>query len=161
MIWLAIAVAAEPVPPPTVTVQPDGTVICRAFIAANEQEVRAALQDPVKAALMTPDVHSATATKAGDCVRMKVETRGLWSPLKYTALRCPEKSGWRTTLETSEDFSAMESSWKLVPQEGGTDVELSVKSSPNLAVPKALITKTTQKSVLTTVKALLEKLKGR
>jgi hypothetical protein len=156
MFWLVYAaVAAEP----TVTVSDDGTVICRAFIAANEAEVRAALADPVKAALMTPDVNSASATNAGDCVRMKVETRGLWSPLRYTALRCPEKKGWRTTLEKSDDFSAMESSWRVEPADGGTSIELSVKSSPNLSVPKALITKTTQRSVLSTVKALIEKVR--
>jgi hypothetical protein len=157
VLMFTLAFAAEP----TVTVNSDGTVICSAFIAADEAAVKAALADPVASAMMNPDVNTASASKTGECVRMAVETRGLWNPLKYTALSCPQTHGWHTRLEKSDDFSEMESTWRMEQRDGGTKVELAVKASPNLSVPKAFITKSTQKSVLTTVKALIEKVTRR
>jgi hypothetical protein len=145
---------------PTVEVATDGSVVGRVVVEAPESAVRAAIPE-LQASGVNSNVLSVVQTRDGSCTAIQRSTRGLYRPLQLSTRFCPTAQGWREWLVSSEDFTAYEAEWTLVPTADGTTVQFRVKSGVNLMVPQSMLTSGTVSGVKETFEALLRKLTSR
>lgn len=138
------ALAAEP----TVSTEADGTVRGAVVLEMSPAEAMEALADPELARSINPDVVALQRlSTAGDCTDLDISTRGMWRPLQMTARRCKTSNGFRETLLSSDDFTAQEATWTVTDHPDGALLEYTLKSEPNLPVPRALIQDNMKRSV--------------
>ncbi len=150
---MALARAQEP----TMSVEPDGTIVATVEVAATAEAIRGVLDDPMAVSRLSPDVLSTTEVPGAPagCQRLARETRGLFRPLKMSLQRCRTETGWREELVSSEDFEAYASAWSLTPSATGTRIEYRVRTDVNLPVPRAALTAAIKDAAATTVKNLV------
>jgi hypothetical protein len=154
LLLATLAAAAEP----QVEVADDGAVIARLKVEAGEQQVRAAIPG-LQQAGVNSNVLSVSAAPDGSCTAFSRTTRGLYRPLQLRTRFCPTSTGWREFLVSSDDFTAYEAEWTLRPSsDGGTQVQLRVKSDINLMVPDGLLRSGTIAGVKETFDALVRRL---
>ncbi|MCO4743915.1 MAG: hypothetical protein KC912_03940 [Proteobacteria bacterium] len=143
-LFASSAFAAEPV----VASQSDGTVVGSVVLNVTPEEAMDMLGDAELARSINPDVVSLqTLGSSGPCTDLDISTRGMWRPLKMKARRCRTTDGFRETLIESADFDAQEATWTVSEHPEGALLEYSLKSEPNLPVPRALIQDNMRKSV--------------
>lgn len=133
---------------PVVASHSDGTVKGSVVLSVSPEEALAALANPEVAASINPDVVALKAVSTtGDCTDLNISTRGMWRPLKMKARRCKTSDGFHETLVSSDDFSAQEAIWTVSEHPDGALLEYSLRSEPNLPVPRALVQDNMRKSV--------------
>jgi hypothetical protein len=144
-IFLAsTAVAGDP----TVSTDADGTVRGEVVLAMSPSEAMTALSDPELARSINPDVVALQRlATSGACTDLDIATRGMWRPLKMKARRCQTSNGFRETLLESDDFAVQEAIWTVSEHPEGALLEYTLKSEPNLPVPRALIQDNMRRSV--------------
>lgn len=158
--FVASMVFAQETPPPepAITVQADGTYVCRVTVAASAEEVEALLADPVAAARLSPDVLSIQANPAGPCQTLTTTSRGMLSALKFTSKRCPTADGWHEELVASEDFSEFDGTWTVSAVDPSTtEVMYELTTKPNLPVPDAVLRQGVQRSLKTMLRNLSDR----
>ena len=144
MFLASSALAGEP----TVSSDADGTVRGAVVLAMSPDEALSALSDPELARSINPDVVALQRlATTGACTDLDISTRGMWRPLKMKARRCETANGFRETLLESEDFAAQEATWTVTEHPEGALLEYTLKSEPNLPVPRALIQDNMRRSV--------------
>ena len=137
-MWILVAIAASA--EPTVLVQSDGTVVASAVVAASADAIHAVVDDLEAVRRLSPEVLSVTdlGPTSDRCHHVRRETKGLFRPLHFLALRCRTATGWHEELVESEDFADYTTDWSITPVEGGTRVEYRVHTSVRL-VPASLV----------------------
>ena len=163
ILLVGAALSAEP-EATTTSVDEAGNVEVRCFVPQSEAQVRAALADPLKAAMLPPEVLSVKQVggmNASSCVTLGVTVKGAWDPLSYTAMRCPTAKGFKYHLLQSESITSYEAEWAVAPHAGGgTDVTYRVRTNVDLPVPQALIRKGVLQSAKDTVLRLVTRITG-
>ncbi len=140
-------------------VEANGTVVVECVVPQSEAEVRALLADPQRAGALTPEILGVTTLSKGDCLTLGVTVKGAWDPLTYTSSRCATATGYKYELLSSDDITAYEAEWRLVPQSGGgTKVTYRVLTEVDLPVPKSLLRKGIVDSATETIKSLVRQL---
>ena len=158
VLLLATSVNAAHGAEPQVEVADDGAVIARLKVDAGEQQVRATIPT-LQATGVNSNVLSVSASPDGSCTAYSRTTRGLMRPLELRTRFCPTSTGWREWLVSSNDFTAYEAEWTIKPStDGGSQVQLRVKSDVNLMVPESLLRSGTIQGVRETLDALVRKL---
>lgn len=148
------AMAAEPTLS-TPTVEADGTVRIEMMVSSTPAEVRAILEDPVRACKLSPDVATATrGATSGPCTELNVSARAPGSTLDYRSSRCRTATGWRESLVESDAFTRMDSEWTVESTEAGTKVVLRVRTAVT-GLPDFLVRSSVTRSVSATATNLL------
>jgi DNA-binding transcriptional regulator YdaS (Cro superfamily) len=156
---LSLAPVAARAGEPSVEVASDGSVVARVQLPASEAEVRALIPS-LQAAGVNSNVLDVVQTPEGGCTAIHRTTRGLYRPLQLRTRFCPSASGWTERLVQSADFTAYEADWTLRPlSDGGTQVQLRVRSDINLMVPASLLQTGTMQGVRETIDALIRKIR--
>jgi hypothetical protein len=153
LLFVLAGVALADPPVPTVSVATDGAVVATFTVSAPESAVLAVLADP--RTLTGPEVLSMATAPQGGCLVIDATTQGMLSPLAYRSLRCPTETGFHETLVQSDDFTAIESTWRLSQVADGTRVDFRLVSQPDLPVPQSVIRPTVVKSVTRMMERLI------
>jgi hypothetical protein len=143
---------------PQVTVEADGTVLCRMTVPASEAQIRSLLEDPESAAMLSPDVIDIDVTANGNCHNLETRSRGFLRPLVLNSKRCPTADGWREVLVSSGDFTQFEGEWHLQSVEGGTEIVYTLQTGTNLPVPDSVVRQGAAKSLKNMLKNLSSRL---
>ncbi len=137
MIGLLVALAGAA--PIQVLKGEDGSVTGVVEVGAAPDAVMAVLSDVGRAFERNPDTRLVRAEPRGRCTLVEVETPGLTSRLRYTALRCPTERGFSVRLLDSDAYRRNDVTWIVEPTDGGTRVVVRVLVDVDLPVPDALI----------------------
>ena len=138
-LGLSPAASAADLPSISSSSSSDG-VTMRMLVQAPIDEVRSVLSRAETSVTLSPDVMELHTTDQGNCERVEVSTRGLFSPMRYVGLRCPTSEGWSETLVESEDFTHYDVEWTLSPTDEGTMVTYRIDVSlKNLPVPDRVL----------------------
>ena len=165
MYWAVLAAALSGVSmaaEPETVVQSDGTVEVRMTVAAETEAVRELLADTdgVYSTLNT-DIYRTQSEKRGNCEEVRRETRGVFRPFKFRALRCPSKDGFTETLLGSDDITTYDTSWQLTSTEEGTNIVYRVHTELRSAFPRPLVLQGTlagaKETVVNLARELLKK----
>ncbi|TNE84108.1 MAG: hypothetical protein EP330_30810 [Deltaproteobacteria bacterium] len=144
MFLTSSAFAADPV----VSSSADGTVKGSVVLNVSPAEAMAALENPELARTINPDVVALQQlATTGDCTDLDISTRGMWRPLKMKARRCKTATGFHETLLESDDFTVQEATWTVSEHPDGALLEYTLKSEPNLPVPRSLVQDNMRRSV--------------
>jgi hypothetical protein len=159
MIFLGVAMCtAAHAADPSVDVDANGHITGQVTVAISADRVHQELHDVQRSDSLSAEVLRTTTVPVGPCLDVTRAVKGLWSPLTYTARRCPTESGWAETLVRSDDFSTYESEWRVVQVEGGTQIEYRVQTTPNMMVPTSVVRSRTKASVKTMLQQLVQRL---
>lgn len=121
-------------------VTPKGEVVASVTLAAAPAAVRQYLGSAERSHGLAPSTVSAKATPDGNCERVKLKTRGLFTPFEIETRRCPTAHGWKETLVASDNFVEYWNEWIVEDAAGGgTSVVFRTRTVPNVAVPDAII----------------------
>ena len=149
LTWANVAVAK-----PMVGIDDTGLVVGTVVLKASVDEVKAALKEPGTSA----DVLEMKITNRGPCDEIFRKVKGMWTPLTYTALRCPTATGYIETLHASEDFTEYRDEWKIIGQEGGTTkVVHTLRTAVNLSVPQSMVNSGLKRGVTRSLNDLLKR----
>lgn len=148
------AFALEPMP----TAADSGVVTKQITVTAGADAVRAQLCHASDAVTLSSEVISVKATPSGNCERVKVQVKGLLSPMEYDSIRCPTATGWSERLISSDDFEKNSVDWEVQPVEGGTRITLRILAIPKIPVPKAMVVSRVKAAAVTTLDELKHRL---
>lgn len=138
------AFASEPV----VSSDDQGVVNGSVVVPVSPEAAIEMLKNPELALSINPDVVSLdTLSSSGGCTDLAISTRGMWRPLKMKTRRCRTATGYTETLLESADFSSQEATWTVSEHPDGALLQYTLKSEPNLPVPRALVQDNMRKSV--------------
>lgn len=133
------ATATADSPKVSTRVTPKGEVVASVTLAATPAAVREVLGSAERSHGLAPSTVSAKATPDGTCERVKLKTRGLFSPFEIETRRCPTTKGWRETLIASDHFVEYWNEWIVEDDGDGSRVVFRTRTVPNVAVPEAII----------------------
>lgn len=131
--------APEPAPRVETHITAGGEIVASLRLSAKPAAVREVLASAERSHGLAPTTVSAKATADGPCERVKLKTRGLFTPFELETRRCPTARGFRETLVASADFAEYWNEWILEDVDGGTRVVFRTRTVPKVAVPEALI----------------------
>jgi len=123
-----------------------GEVVATVTLAVTLAAVREVLGSAERSHGLAPSTVSAKATPDGTCERVKLKTRGLFSPFEIETRRCPTAHGWKETLVASPHFVEYWNEWVVEDAAGGgTSITFKTRTLPNVAVPEAIIQSETKR----------------
>lgn len=162
LAWALILLASAPPAwaqspdEPLVQVMESDTIVTKLHVPVPPDQVRAVLDDPRAFSRFTPDVYSLDVQPRGKCKLLRLDTRGLFEPLRYSTLRCPRAGGWHESLLESDSFTRYDADLQLVPVTGGTNIVYRLSVGIDLPVPNVVISKNVKKSARLTMQAVRE-----
>lgn len=118
--------------------------------------VRAALEDPLSAAQLSPDIMRTTYLTRGACPTLRAEVGGALA-LTYDYQRCATTDGWHETLVASAGLDAYDVRWRLEPVGDATRVEYTVQIDPTMPAPRFLVLRSMKRSTSVVLSRLYAK----
>ena len=147
-LTLAFLANAADLPPPTATVQDDGSVIGSVELAVPPETLRARLADPAWLPTISKDGTTVTLTgKEGGCQLIKSESPNVVMTARYTPRRCPTADGYQSTLIEGNAFDTYATSWSIIPTETGARATYKVSLTTSLWVPNSMVRRTTRNTI--------------
>lgn len=157
LLGLTLSVGAFASDSPDVRVEDDGTVVARLMVEAPAADVKRAIAAVQREAF--DNVLELRFQPDGACQSVFRKTRGLWSPLTMKTKLCPTQQGWREKLVQSDDYTDYQTEWVVRDNtDGATEMQLSVRTSVNLAVPGSLLRQGTISGMRRTFAEVLQQL---
>lgn len=151
-LWVTTALAG-----PATTEVVDDTIIGRVSVAAPPDEARRRVSDPAwVSATEGGGTRVAVQGRDGACLLLDAVSPSAILEVRYSTRQCPTADGVRSTLVSSNAFSAYSTSWRVLPEGTGSLVEYRISMVTKLMMPQSWVYGTLRKRVQT----LMEKVGG-
>lgn len=134
----------------------EGTVVRgTALIAVSPARFLAQLEDPAwESRISGSGTRVEVKGRAGDCLDVAFVSPNAILEARYELRRCPQPDGVRSTLLTSNAFSAYTSRWRASTEGAGARVTYEVDLTTSLWVPNSLVRSETRRAVLKLMRAI-------
>lgn len=141
---------------PEIHLQADGSVVGRAVLDADVDDVLAVLADGAAVAAWSPSVTDAVVVASGTCETLDITLRGWIFPMHVVGRRCPTADGFTLTRVESDVFRRWGGTWSARPTSEGTEVRYHLYAELALPVSTSFVQGRTAASMRVELAALAE-----
>ena len=135
--WLAIPLCLAA---PETVIDAEGVVVSTLTVPAAAEAVLAVQESPSQLAALSGDGNSARVLSDEGASRvLDYPSASRLATVEYRLRQCPVPSGLDVSLLASSSFSVYDSTWRVTPTEGGTELTYRLYAEPTSFLPDAVI----------------------